>query len=82
MLANGAGRQAAGIHSAEDVARLVHSFVGAAGSMIKELDESDEAKLLRVRTKKNELVIVPGTISKSVNDISELTIKQMQGFSW
>ncbi|KAF2237809.1 hypothetical protein EV356DRAFT_529727 [Viridothelium virens] len=59
LLSNGAGRQATGIHSAEDVARLVYHFVGAAGSMIHELDESDEAKLVRVRTKKNELVIVP-----------------------
>ena len=61
VLSNGAGRRAAGIHSAEDVARLVYNFVGAAGSMIQELDEGDEAKLLRVRTKTNELVIVPGT---------------------
>lgn len=67
VLSNGARRQATGMHSAEDVARLVYSFVTAAGSMIKELDEGDEAKLLRVRTKKNELVIVPGTISKRAN---------------
>jgi dynein light chain roadblock-type len=50
-----------GTRKAEDVAQLVYNFVKSAGSMIEELNgEVDEAKLLRVRTKKNELVIVPG----------------------
>ena len=50
-----------GTRNAEDVARLVYGFVKSAGSMIEELNgDNDEAKLLRVRTKKNELVIVPG----------------------
>ncbi|KAJ9635469.1 hypothetical protein H2199_008472 [Coniosporium tulheliwenetii] len=53
------GRKESGINSAEDVARLVWTFVEAAGTMIQGLDGEDEAKLLRVRTKKNELVIVP-----------------------
>src|ERR1700761_5542624 len=51
-----------GTRNAEEVARLVYTFVRSAGSMIEELNgEVDEAKLLRVRTKKNEIVIVPGT---------------------
>ena len=47
---------------AEDVARLVYKFVKAAGDMVQELNgtQDDELKLLRLRTKKNELVIVPG----------------------
>jgi hypothetical protein len=50
-----------GTRKAEEVARLVYEFVKSAGNMIGELNgEVDEAKLLRVRTKKNELVIVPG----------------------
>lgn len=50
-----------GTRRAEEVAGLVWRFVQSAGSMIEELNgEADEAKLLRVRTKKNELVIVPG----------------------
>lgn len=50
-----------GTRNAEDVARLVWRFVQSAGTMIEELNgDSDEAKLLRIRTKKNELVIVPG----------------------
>lgn len=51
-----------GTRRAEDVARLVWNFVQSAGTLVEELNgEADEAKLLRVRTKKNELVIVPGT---------------------
>lgn len=55
------GRKESGIHSTEDVASLVWSFLKAAGSLVDELDKEDEVKLLRLRTKKNELVIVPGT---------------------
>lgn len=54
------GRKESGIHSAEDVARMAWTFVNSAGSMVNELDEEDEVKLLRLRTKKCELVIVPG----------------------
>jgi dynein light chain roadblock-type len=54
------GRKESGIHSAEDIASLVWSFLKAAGSLVDELDKEDEVKLLRLRTKKNELVIVPG----------------------
>lgn len=54
------GRKESGIHSAEDVASSVWSFLAAAGSLVDELDKEDEVKLLRLRTKKNELVIVPG----------------------
>ncbi|KAB2579260.1 Dynein light chain-related protein [Lasiodiplodia theobromae] len=53
------GKQETGMRSAEDVARMVHSFVEAAGELVKNLEEEDEVKLLRLRTKKNELVIVP-----------------------
>ncbi|KAK5128701.1 hypothetical protein LTR85_000034 [Meristemomyces frigidus] len=49
-----------GTRNAEDVARLVWNYVKSAGSMIEELNgEGDETKLLRIRTKKNELVVVP-----------------------
>jgi predicted regulator of Ras-like GTPase activity (Roadblock/LC7/MglB family) len=55
-----------GTRNAEEVARTVYAFVKSAGSLIEELNgENDEAKLLRVRTKKNELVIVPGMARKS-----------------
>lgn len=55
------GRKESGIHSAEDIASIVWRFLSAAGSLVDELDKDDEVKLLRLRTKKNELVIVPGT---------------------
>jgi len=49
-----------GTRKAEDVARLVWNFVQSAGEMIVQLNgDADETKLLRIRTKKNELVIVP-----------------------
>lgn len=51
--------RASGLQSAEDVARLVLKFVEAAGTMVDGLDHEDELRLLRLRTKKNELVIVP-----------------------
>lgn len=52
-----------GTRKAEEVARLVFKFVQNAGEMVEELNgETDEAKLLRVRTKRNEMVIVPGEL--------------------
>lgn len=54
------GKKEGGIHSAEDVASKVWTFLTAAGSLVEGLYEEDEVKLLRLRTKKNELVIIPG----------------------
>ena len=44
---------------AEDVARMVMRFVDAASAMGKDLDAEDDIKLLRMRTKRREYVIVP-----------------------
>lgn len=50
-----------GIRRAEAVARAVMSFLDAAGSLVQDLmDDDDGVKLLRLRTRQNELVIVPG----------------------
>lgn len=50
-----------GTRQAEEVARLVYKFVQSAAEMVEDLNgEHDESKLLRVRTRKNEVVIVPG----------------------
>ena len=46
--------------SAEEMARMVWAFVAAAGGLVVGLDPEDEMKLLRLRTKKQEFVIVPG----------------------
>ncbi|KAG7116410.1 hypothetical protein HYQ45_015843 [Verticillium longisporum] len=40
-------------------AAKVWAWVNASGSLVEELDAEDELKLLRLRTKKQELVIVP-----------------------
>ncbi|KAJ4340618.1 hypothetical protein N0V87_002279 [Didymella glomerata] len=53
------GRTEGGMQSAEEVASAVWKFFGAAGSLIDGLDKDDDLRLLRLRTKKNELVIVP-----------------------
>lgn len=54
------GKKENSIHSAEDVASKVWAFLTAAGSLVEGMYEDDEVKLLRLRTKKNELVIIPG----------------------
>ena len=53
-------KKESGILSAEDVASKVWTFLTAAGSLVEGMYEEDEVKLLRLRTKKNELVIIPG----------------------
>lgn len=56
------GNHEAGLQSAEDVARIVWNFAKVAGDMLQELNGpiDDDMKLLRIRAKKTELVIVPG----------------------
>ncbi|GAB7360072.1 hypothetical protein MBLNU230_g7592t1 [Neophaeotheca triangularis] len=57
--ADGEVRKKQGTRAADEVARVVWGFARAAGEMVQELNgEADEAKLLRVRTKKNEVMIV------------------------
>ncbi|GAM89615.1 hypothetical protein ANO11243_076540 [Dothideomycetidae sp. 11243] len=54
--------------SVEDVARLVFEHVKTSADMARSLNgtKDDELKLMRIRTKRNELVIVPGTKSSSL----------------
>ncbi len=47
-------------NSAEQIARMVFAFVAAANLFTEGIDKSDEVKLLRLRTRKKEIVIVPG----------------------
>ena len=47
-------------NNAEDIARMVFAFAAEAKTFIEGIDELDEVKLLRLRTRKNEIVIVPG----------------------
>lgn len=49
------------MRSAGTVAQTVMTFFNAAGRLVKDLlEETDGVKLVRLRTKKNELVLVPG----------------------
>lgn len=52
-----------GAQTAEDIARIVWNFSKLAADMLGELNgpADDEVKLFRIRSKKKELVIVPGT---------------------
>ncbi|TVY89341.1 Dynein light chain roadblock-type 2 [Lachnellula willkommii] len=46
----------------EEFAAMIWNFVNSAGGLVHDLDaedEQDDVKLLRLRTKKHELVIVP-----------------------
>ncbi|KAI8632805.1 hypothetical protein F5Y19DRAFT_330723 [Xylariaceae sp. FL1651] len=45
--------------AAQELASMVWSFLSTAGSLVSEIDTEDELKLLRLRTKKQEFVIVP-----------------------
>ncbi|KAL7621097.1 hypothetical protein AAE478_008410 [Parahypoxylon ruwenzoriense] len=45
--------------AAQELAGMVWGFLSTAGSLVDEIDNEDELKLLRLRTKKQELVIVP-----------------------
>lgn len=44
---------------AEQLAAMVWGFISTAGALVHDLDSEDELRLLRLRTKKQELVIVP-----------------------
>ena len=57
--ANGNATKKTGTRNADEVAHLVWTFVQAAGHMVEELNgEGDEAKLVRLRTRRCEVVVV------------------------
>lgn len=49
--------------NAQSIASLVFAFVSAAGGLAQGLEEGNNVQLLRLRTPKNEIVIVPGQLS-------------------
>ncbi|KAL8666944.1 MAG: hypothetical protein Q9168_007387 [Polycauliona sp. 1 TL-2023] len=53
------GREESRTRTAEHVAKMVFNFVAAAKDFARGIDEGDDAKLLRMRTRKQEIVIVP-----------------------
>lgn len=65
------------LQSVEETARLVFEYVTASSRIAQEMNgtNDDELKLLRVRTKRNELVIVPGkrSVHSGHTDHGQLT---------
>ncbi|KYK59929.1 Dynein light chain-related protein [Drechmeria coniospora] len=45
----------------EDFAAMIWAFVNSSALLVQEVDGDDEMRLLRLRTKKQEIVIVPDT---------------------
>ncbi|RDA94589.1 hypothetical protein CP533_2401 [Ophiocordyceps camponoti-saundersi (nom. inval.)] len=45
----------------EDFAAMVWNYVNMSSQLVREVDAEDELRLLRLRTKKREIVIVPDT---------------------
>ncbi|KAH7308788.1 hypothetical protein BKA65DRAFT_174047 [Rhexocercosporidium sp. MPI-PUGE-AT-0058] len=57
---SGIGTSDAGEEQAfSDFAKMVWNYVNATGVLVHDMDSEDELKLLRLRTRKHELVIVP-----------------------
>lgn len=59
---------------AESVARMVFSFVSGAQDFVRSMDGTDDMRLLRLRTRKNEIMIVPGVYIMSLGvQIADMT---------
>jgi len=53
------GESDGGKKSTEAMAKMIFEFVSAAGDLVGDFDEGDEVQLLRLRTRKYEMVIMP-----------------------
>lgn len=64
------------IKAAESVARMVFSFVSGAQEFVRSMDGTDDMRLLRLRTRKNEIMIVPGVYIKPLRvRIADITVR-------
>jgi hypothetical protein len=63
----------------EDIARAVWKYVQATEGLVEDMDDEDELRLLRVRTKKNELVVVPSKLCLDTQDARNL-LKNIRRF--
>jgi dynein light chain roadblock-type len=59
MNVNGTASDGEEGRSGEHIARAVWKYVQATEGLVEDMDGEDELRLLRVRTKKNEVVVVP-----------------------
>jgi dynein light chain roadblock-type len=72
----------AATRDAEEIARHVWKFVQASGALVQSMDAEDELRLLRIRTRRNELMIVPSRLSLQIIRTG-LIIRQIRStFSW
>ena len=46
--------------TAEEVAKMVFQFVSTTTGLVNELEKGDDVQLVRLRTRKSEIVVVPG----------------------
>ena len=56
------------VKGAESVARMVLSLVSGVQDCVEGMDPTDDMRLLRLRTRKSEIVIVPGQYTASFKD--------------
>ena len=75
---SGGGNIEAKGNTAEEVARMVFAFVAGAKAFTEGMDKSDEVRLLRLRTRRNEIVIVPGR--SLVNKEQTINFTDMQRY--
>jgi len=72
-------------NTAEEVARMAFAFIAASKAFSEGMDKSDEVKLLRLRTRKNEIVIVPGKFTISQPEpfvcFADMQCRQIINFS-
>jgi len=54
------------VKGAESVARMVFNFVSGAQEFVQSMDGTDDMRLLRLRTRKNEIMVVPGGYTMSL----------------
>ncbi|MCJ1377860.1 hypothetical protein MMC17_000956 [Xylographa soralifera] len=48
--------------TAEEVAKMIFQFVSTTTGLVNDLEEGDDVQLVRLRTRKSEIVIVPGKL--------------------
>lgn len=65
----------------EDVARTVFSFMSAAGALVEDMDPEDDLKLLRLRTRKNEIVIVPGQLFHFMAKVALICLRTLAHYN-
>ena len=48
--------------TAEEVAKMIFQFVSTTTGLVNDLEAGDDVQLVRLRTRKSEIVVVPGKL--------------------